>query len=122
MLVPEAVLPEYNGAMVKLIALFKPPADRAAFDTRWSGEFVPLAERMPGIRRITVSHVQASPAGPAPYALIHEFFFDTFDDLQSALASPEGQAAGRNLMAFAADTAQLLFAEHQEEERAAGAA
>lgn len=105
--------------MYKLVALFKRPADPAAFEHRWAHEFVPLAERMPGIRRIAVSHTQGGPAGPTPFYLTHEFFFDTLDEVRAAMASPEGQAAGRCLMTIAPDDVTLYFAEHLEEERGA---
>jgi len=37
--------------------------------------------------------------------------------LQRALASPEGQIAGKALMSFAAEHVTLCFAEHMEEAR-----
>ena len=103
--------------MFKLVALFKRPLDPEAFEDRWVHEFVPLAERMPGIRRIAVSHTHGSPAGPTPYHLVHEFFFDSLDAARAAMASPEGQAAGHTLMSIAPDDVTLFFAEHMEEER-----
>jgi uncharacterized protein (TIGR02118 family) len=101
--------------MYKLIALFTQPADVGEFETRWSHEFVPLAEKMPGLRRAVVSRIEGGPAGPAPYHLVHEFYFDDKDAMLAAMASPEGTAAAHCLMAFAPKDVTLLFAEHMEE-------
>jgi len=101
----------------KLILVFKPPKDAATFDRRWSEEFVPVAERMPGLRRITVSRAYAGPGGPSDLHLMHEFYFDDEAALRRAMTSPEGQQAGRALMGFAAQQVSLAFAEHLEEGR-----
>ncbi len=103
--------------MYKLIALFSEPADVATFETRWSHEFVPLAEKMPGLRKAAVSRIEGGPAGPAAFHLVHEFFFDDKEAMLAAMASPEGTAAARCLMAIAPKDVTLLFAEHLEEAR-----
>jgi uncharacterized protein (TIGR02118 family) len=101
--------------MYKLIALFTTPENVETFETRWSHEFVPLAEQMPGLRRAVVSRIEGGPGGPAPYYLIHEFFFDDKEALLAAMTSPAGTEAARCLMAFAPKEVALLFAEHMEE-------
>jgi uncharacterized protein (TIGR02118 family) len=101
----------------KLMLLFKKPQDVAAFETEWSERFVVLAERMPGIRRIAVIRVTGGPEGGADLHMIHEFYFDNSDALESAMISPEGQAAGKVLMSFASANVEILFAEHMEEDR-----
>jgi hypothetical protein len=52
--------------------------------------------------------------------MVHEFYFDDLHALQRALASPEGQIAGKALMSFAAEQVTLCFAEHMEEARGEG--
>lgn len=78
---------------------------------------MPTAERMPGIRRVTVSRIYGGPAGPADLHLVHEIFFDDANSLQMALVSPEGVEAGRALMDIAASFVSLCFSEHLEEDR-----
>jgi uncharacterized protein (TIGR02118 family) len=97
--------------------LFRRPEDVDGFEQRWSHEFVPRAEKMPGIRRVTVSRVYGSPAGPADLHLVHEFYFDDSEALQSALVSPQGVEAGQALMSIAGSFVSLCFAEHLEEDR-----
>lgn len=97
--------------------LFRRPEDVDGFEQRWSHEFVPKAEKMPGIRRVTVSRVYGSPAGPAELHLVHEIFFDDAESLQRALISAEGVEAGKALISIAGSFVSLCFAEHLEEDR-----
>ena len=87
-------------------------------ETRWSQDFVGLAEKMPGLRRVSVSRILGGPGGEVDLHLVHEFYFDNLTAVQEAMASPEGQAAGKALMEFASESVTLLFAEHLEEARA----
>ena len=103
--------------MHKLIVIFRPPHDPTIFERRWSDEFVPLAERMPGLRRVSLARAYGGPTGPTDVYLVHEFYFDDSIALQQAMVSAEGQQAGRALMGFAARQVSLTFAEHLEEER-----
>jgi uncharacterized protein (TIGR02118 family) len=101
----------------KLVLIFGPPSDAATFDRRWSSEFVPVAERMPGLRRVTVARAYGGPTGKSDVHLIHEFYFDDEASLRHAMTSPVGQLAGQALMGFAAGLVRLAFAEHLEEAR-----
>jgi uncharacterized protein (TIGR02118 family) len=106
-----------GGRVHKLMLLFRRPDNVDGFEQRWSHEFVPRAERMPGIRRVTVSRVYGGPAGSADLHLVHEIFFDDAEALQRALVSPEGVEAGQALMSIAGSFVSLCFAEHLEEDR-----
>ncbi len=53
--------------MAKLIALYKKPADSAAFDAHYFATHIPLAKKVPGLRRYEVSTgLIASPQGDSP--------------------------------------------------------
>jgi len=99
----------------KLIILFKTPPNPADFQQRWSTEFVPLAERLPGLRRITVSWATGGPAGSVDIHLVYELHFDSLEALTAAMMSPAGVAAGQGLVRLAGQQATLLFAEHSED-------
>lgn len=99
----------------KLVVLFKRPPDPAEFERRWSEEFVPLAEKMPGLKRVVVSHTHGGPAGPVDIYLLHELYFESMAALTAAMSSPEGVAAGQCLLRIAPKIATLLFAEHMED-------
>jgi uncharacterized protein (TIGR02118 family) len=102
--------------MHKLVVLIRRSDDPETLERRWSEEFVPLAEKMPGLRRVVVSRVVGGPAAPPGIQLIHEFLFADLEALLQAMVSPEGQAAGRVLMGIASREAELIFAEHLEME------
>lgn len=102
--------------MHKLMLLFERPEDSVEFERRWSEEFVPQAERMPGLRRISVSRVTGRvEAGESGLYLVHEFHFENRAALEQAMASEAGQQAGRILVSLAGEAVQLLFAEHMED-------
>ena len=100
--------------MHKLLIVLRGRSDADELERRWSEDFVPLAEKMPGLRRVMVGRVTGSPAGGAETLLVHELLFDDFASLQAAMTSPAGQAAGSALIQFAGAKAELLFAEHLE--------
>ena len=99
--------------MVKLIILLRRPTNEPAFEERYNQNLA-LLEKMPGIRRQQACMVLGSPAGKSPYYRILEFYFDDYTQLDQALVSPEGRAAGADLMQFARD-AELIFADVFEE-------
>ncbi len=107
--------------MVKLVLLFGHPRDSEAFDAGFNA-FLPLADRLPGLRRVVVSHAHGSPGGAARYRLMHELFFDDFPSARAAMASPEGAQAARQLWTFASENVTLFFADHLEENRPLAAA
>lgn len=95
--------------MAQLLILYNTPADPAAFDRYYHKTHIPLAQKIPGLRSYQISNgpVQAL-AGIAPH-LIAILHFDSFSDLNAALASPEGQAAAADLSNFASADATLLI-------------
>lgn len=102
--------------MHKLVLVLRRTADPEALERQWSERFVPLAERMPGLRRVVVGRTSGAPGSIPNIQLIHEFLFDDLEALRQAMTSPEGQRAGQALMGFAAESSELFFAEHLEME------
>ena len=88
--------------MAKLIAMYKTPADKAAFDRYYHSTHVPIAKTVPGLRAYEISHGPiVTPDGLAPYHLIATLTFDSVAAIQAALGSPEGQATAADLGRFA---------------------
>lgn len=88
--------------MAKLIALYKKPADAAAFDSYYFSTHVPIAKKVPGLQRYEVSAGPvATPQGESPFHLAAVLSFDSMGALQHALSSPEGVAAAADLANFA---------------------
>ncbi len=99
--------------MVKLTVLYRKPTDDATFESRYNQNLA-LMEKLPGIRRRQACLVLGNPTGKSPYSRILELYFEDYPALDQALVSPEGRAAGSDLMQFARDS-ELIFAEVFEE-------
>lgn len=97
--------------MVKLIIFFRKPADADAFEEHFANTHVPLINAMPNMRRAAVTRALGAPRGEPPYYLIHEAYFEDMPALTYALNSPEGRAAGADLMVFAREIVSLMFGE-----------
>ncbi|NUR87273.1 MAG: EthD family reductase [Nonomuraea sp.] len=75
----------------RFMALYDRPADPAAFEHHYREVHIPLAMRLPGLRRYTLGREVTAVRGE-PYYLVAELDWDTMDDLRAAFASPEGRA------------------------------
>lgn len=96
--------------MAKLIALYKKPADAAAFDAYYYSTHVPLAKTVPGLRSYEVSTgAIGTPAGEAPLHLVAILGFDSMAAIQAALTSPQGVATAGDLGNFAQAGVDLLM-------------
>ncbi len=101
--------------MADLVVLYKTPTDPAAFDKYYYGTHIPLAKKLPGLRKYTVTKGPiATPAGPSPLHLIATLTFDNMAAIGAAFASPEGKAAAADVPNFASGGADLHFAETAE--------
>lgn len=101
--------------MAKLVAMYKKPADAAAFDAHYFSTHVPQAKTVPGLRRYEVSTGPvASPAGESPYHLIAILGFDSLAAIHAGLGSPEGQATAGDLANFAQAGVELLMFDTKE--------
>ena len=97
--------------MVKLIALYRKPVDVAAFDKHYNETHLPLVRSTPGLRKLEVTSITGAPMGDAKYHVMAELYYDSFDAMNAANASPEGKAVARDAMSFAADVIILFFGE-----------
>ena len=98
--------------MHKLIALYKKPDDIDAFMTHYENIHVPLVKKIPGLEKAVINRVTAAPMGGEPaYFLIAEMQYRDADTFHKAMASPENQAAGKDLMSFAKGLVTLVVAE-----------
>jgi uncharacterized protein (TIGR02118 family) len=88
--------------MARLLVMYKMPRDRAAFDKHYFEKHVPIAKKIPGLRKYEVSQgAVASPMGGSNYHLVAILQFDDLAAIQNAFASAEGQAAVADVQTFA---------------------
>jgi uncharacterized protein (TIGR02118 family) len=88
--------------MAKLVALYRKPADAAAFDSHYFSKHILLAKTIPGLRSYEVSSgAVASLAGESAFHLVAMLGFDSLAAIQQGLASPQGAATAADLANFA---------------------
>lgn len=100
--------------MVKLVAMYKTPADTEAFEKHYFETHMPLVEKMPGLLKSEVSKLTGMPSAENKYHMMAEMYFEDMDKLNESMASPEGRAAGKDLMGFAKDYVIMMFGEVQK--------
>jgi uncharacterized protein (TIGR02118 family) len=102
------------SGMIRLIVLYDPPADTAAFDQHYREVHIPLARKLPGLLRYTISRGVTPVQGSRPSHLVAELDFPDMGALQAALGSPAGQAAAADLAEMAGDGVQTMIFEVEE--------
>ena len=96
--------------MADVVVLYKTPKDLAAFDKYYAETHIPLAKKMPGLRKYQVSQGSVvSAAGPSGIHLIATLTFDSVAAVQSAFGSAEGKATAADVPKFATGGADILF-------------
>jgi uncharacterized protein (TIGR02118 family) len=101
--------------MASLVVTYKTPKDIAAFDTYYARNHIPLAKKIPGLRKYQISQGNVgTPAGPSGVHLVATLTFDNMAAIQAAFASPEGQAAAADVQTFATGGAEMMFFDTRE--------
>jgi uncharacterized protein (TIGR02118 family) len=101
--------------MARLLVMYKTPSDGAAFDKHYFEKHVPIAKKIPGLRKYEVSRgAVGTPAGPSNYHLVAILHFDDVAAIQAAFASAEGQAAVADLQTFATGGADIFLFETRD--------
>ena len=95
--------------MVKLIALYRTPADKEAFDQKYFNEHIPLVEKMPGLLKTEIAKLKG--LGDSKYYLQAEMYFTDMDSFNTAMDSPEGKASAKQLMGFAKEVVEMHIGE-----------
>ena len=89
--------------MADLVVLYKTPQDPKAFDTYYFENHIPLARKIPSLRKYTVTK------GP-----IATLSFDNMAAIGAAFASAEGMATASDVPKFASGGVEMHFAETAE--------
>ena len=101
--------------MARLVVMYKAPRDASAFDKYYFEKHLPIAKKIPGLRKYEVSRgAVATPAGASNYHLVAILHFDDVAAIQAAFASGEGQAAVADLQNFATGGADIFLFETQD--------
>lgn len=101
--------------MAKLVVIYRTPKNVAAFDAHYAAVHIPLAQKIPGMKRYDLSTGPVTgPEGATNVHLVATLYFGSLADLKAGLASPEGQAAAADLANFADGGAELLMYESRQ--------
>jgi len=95
---------------MRLIALYRQPADPQAFDQAYFGTHLPLMASVPGLQKTIVSRFTRTMMGDSFY-MMAEMTFPDEATLKQAMRTPQMAAAGENLATFADGLVTLMFAE-----------
>jgi uncharacterized protein (TIGR02118 family) len=101
--------------MARLVVMYRTPKDTAAFDRYYFASHVPIAKKIPGLRKYEVSEGPvATPAGASGFHLIATLHFDDMAAIQRAFASPQGQAAAADVQTFATGGVDMFMFDGRE--------
>jgi uncharacterized protein (TIGR02118 family) len=94
------------------VAIYKQPADPAAFDEAYFKTHLPLMSKVPGLQKTQVTRFSRTLMGEGVY-LMAEMYFSDRDALKAAMKSAEMAAAGENLNSFAEGLVTLAFGDEE---------
>ncbi|MGW2570731.1 EthD family reductase [Streptomyces sp. NPDC001537] len=80
----------------RFLVVYETPPAPAAFDRHYREVHLPLARKLPGLRRYTLGREPTAVSGGEPPHLVVELEWDTVDELRAAFASPEGRACAED--------------------------
>ena len=101
--------------MAKVLVLYKKPKSAEAFDKHYASVHIPLAKKIPGLKKYGVSKgAVGTPAGPSDIHLVATLYFDSPDALKAGMASAEGKAAAGDLANFADGGVDLYIFDEKE--------
>ena len=103
--------------MVKFVALYKQPPDKAAFDQHFDQVHAPLCLKVPNLLKLEVSRFTGTPRGESEYYLMAEMYFADHKTMMDSLMTDEGKATARDARAFAADIFTGTFANVEVSEK-----
>ena len=103
--------------MARMVVIYPTPKDVEAFDRHYFEIHIPLAKKLPGLRKYEISDGPvATLVGASAIHRIGTLYFDDMAALQKAFSSPQGQAAGADRRLFAPDDSgvQMFLFENRE--------
>jgi uncharacterized protein (TIGR02118 family) len=101
--------------MIRLLVLYGPPKDPAAFDRYYAETHIPIAKRMKGLKKWTIGKVLGTPDGsPSPYYYVADLTMESRADFEQLLASPEGQAAVADVPNYATGGVTFVYTEVED--------
>jgi uncharacterized protein (TIGR02118 family) len=90
--------------MARMVVIYRTPKDVEAFDRHYFQTHIPLAKKLPGLRKYEISRGPVTVmAGPPDVYLVGTVHFDDLDAMKKAFASAEGRATAADRQIYAPD-------------------
>jgi uncharacterized protein (TIGR02118 family) len=83
--------------MFKTLVLYSTPKNPDHFRDYYVNTHLPLAAKVPGVRRMSYSFDVRGPDGGSPWFCIFEMEFDSPEAMGAGMASPEGQTVAADV-------------------------
>jgi len=93
--------------MARMLVIYKTPQDPAAFDKHYFEVHIPLAKKLPGIRKYEVSRCAVTTLADGEAYMVAILTFDSVAAIKAAFASEAGAACAADRRHFAPDPAQF---------------
>ncbi len=101
--------------MFALTVLYGQPDDPDAFEQYYDTSHKEVAQRLPNVRRKALGKAVGSPGGGRPaYYRSATLFFDSRQEGEEALSSPEGRALLADIPKFSTGGAEIFFVDVKE--------
>lgn len=82
----------------RFLVLYGAPTDPEAFERHYQEVHIPLAKRLPGLRRYSLSRDVTTVRGGATCYLLAQLEWDSTEALRAAFDSPEGRATAEDMV------------------------
>ena len=73
--------------MIKLVAMYKTPADIEMFEKHYFEKHMPIVEKIPGLLRSEVSKLKILPGTESEYYMMTEMYYDDMDSFGNYIDS-----------------------------------
>jgi uncharacterized protein (TIGR02118 family) len=99
--------------MHKVVVLYPKPDNPEQFKSYYRDKHLPIAKTMPGLRAFSYGYPQTMDGSEPQHFCIFIGEFDSFDALQAAAGSPEGQKTIADIANYSPKGATMLHMESQ---------
>jgi uncharacterized protein (TIGR02118 family) len=100
--------------VIKLVCLYTHPSDAATFDAHYRDVHTPLVKQLPNLYKLEVARIAGALRGESPFYLIAEMYWESREQMDADMATPEMRAVGKDARAFAGDLLTMHVAEVEE--------
>ncbi len=99
--------------MYKVIAVYKVPENKDAFDSHYKEVHEPITLKIPGMSEFRVNKVFGGPTGESNLYMIAEMCFSDKDSWKNAMKTKEMMESGKDAMNFAGKLVSVHFAQEE---------